>query len=70
MAWEGRARAGNRHSDKEKFCNDLMGQKRQKCQNGFLKKKNTTMISTSGEKIKAEYEGSIPFTRSKTTSMA
>src|SRR6266851_7320581 len=37
MAWKGRAWAGNRHSDKEKFCNDLNGPKTPKMSERALK---------------------------------
>jgi hypothetical protein len=37
MAWKGRARAGNRYSDKEKFCNDLNGPKTSKMSERPLK---------------------------------
>jgi hypothetical protein len=50
---------GYRHSDKEKFCNDLNGPKTPRMSERLLK-----TLQFFGA-FQAEYEGSIPFTRSK-----
>jgi hypothetical protein len=57
------AEAGNRHSDNEKFCSDRNGSKAAKMSERLLK-----TLRKSGD-FQAEYEGSIPFTRSKSISM-
>jgi hypothetical protein len=49
---------GYRHSDKEKFCNDLNGPKTPKMSERLLK-----TLQFFGA-FQAEYAGSIPFTRS------
>jgi hypothetical protein len=59
MARKGQAWAGSRHSDKVKFCNDLNGPKTPKMSERLFEN-----IAKSGD-FQAEYEGSIPFTRSK-----
>jgi len=51
-------RGGNLHSDKEKFCNDLNGPKN--AENVRMAAENTTIFLD----FQAEYEGSVPFTRS------
>ena len=53
-----------RHSDKDKFCRDLNHPKGCKMSERLLK----TLSKFSN--FQAEYEGSIPFTRSKAISMA
>jgi hypothetical protein len=55
MAWND---AGNRHSDKEKFRSDLNRPKGCEMSERFLK-----TLRKFGA-FQAEYEGSIPFTRS------
>jgi hypothetical protein len=58
MAWKGRAWAGNRHSDGEKFCGDLNRPESQEISERLLK-----TLRKSAD-LHAECEGSIPFTRS------
>jgi len=55
MAWKGRAWAGNRHSDKEKFCNDLNEPKTPKMSERPLKKLKdfpNSKLNTSGRYLK------------------
>ena len=56
MAWKD---AGNRHSDKEKFCSDLNRPEGCEVSERLLK-----TLRKSGD-FQAEYEDSILFTRSK-----
>jgi len=56
MAWKN---AGNRHSDKEKFRSDL--NRPESCE---MSEPPLKALRKSGD-FQAEYEGSIPFTRSK-----
>jgi hypothetical protein len=58
MAWKGRAWAGNRHSDKVKFYNDLNGPKTPKMSDWPLKTPKDFPSSKLNTRV------SIPFTRS------
>jgi hypothetical protein len=59
MAWKGRVWAGSRHSDNEKFCNDLNDLKTPKMSERPLKKlqdfptapRTTLRISAHGEQV-------------------
>jgi hypothetical protein len=55
---DGKPRLVDRHSDKRKFCNDLNKQKGCELSECVLK------VRRKFEDFQAEYEGSIPFTRS------